>query len=357
MDMGIKNITGKITVSFKLLPLILCSLLYGCGGGSSSEKPATVETISEVTSINETETTTTNTITDTPSNTETETTVELEPLPENEPKIDNIISVLFVFSSEFSAQYGEDTDLRLQQLINASNQAFQDSTLSVEFTLAGSAEVEFDQLKTDNEALTAISCNLDLVARNKGCVRGEDFNFVSSLREQTKADIITFVRPYHSSRSNQCGSGWVTGAGYEGDLSHPLWKETTVNVVSVDGPCTEWTFAHEIGHNLGLNHGAAQDATGGSFPWAWGYGEYDNFSTIMTYRYLYGSYAQAIYRFSNPDQVCRDSMCGISKNESNGADAVSSLKIIIPQVAAFQQSEEPEKIDADPVVLNDIYTL
>lgn len=375
-----KNGTGITPTPFKLLSLILCSLLYACSGDSGSTESVTSvteDTTSEVSSIDVTETTTntndntndnTNTTTDTTADTTTETTTDtardsdtdtatdsdtdnatdssdnnettIEPELELEQKADNIISVLFIYSSDFSSEYDENIDLRLQQLINTANQSFQDSTLSVEFTIAGSAEVEFDKLKTDAEVLTAITCDLDLVGRNQGCVRSNEFSFVTALREQTKADIISFVRPYHSSRNNQCGLGWVSGAGYDGDISHPFWKETTVNVVNVDGPCTEWTFAHEIGHNLGLTHGALQDTTGGTLPWAWGYGEYNSFSTIMTYRYLYGNNAQSIYRFSNPEQVCKNSMCGISKDESNGADAVSALRITIPQIAAFQLSED-----------------
>jgi hypothetical protein len=299
---------GKANV----LPLVLCSLLYGCSGGG--EGPQEIEAVSSASVVN---------IPEAPETEEVEIT----------PQVDNTITVLFIYSSDFANDYGENTQLRLQQLINTANQSFADSTLSVEFQIAGTVELEYDKLNSDMDLITQLTCDLDTLQSNGVCIRNEIFSFVSSLRSSSKADIISFVRPYNSSSLNTCGLGWVTGGGTNGDLSNPLWKETAVNVVNVDGPCTEWTFTHELGHNLGLNHGALQDYEGGSFTWAWGYGEYDSFSTIMTYQSLYGNGSQRIYRFSNPDQVCMNSSCGIPQEESNAADAVSALKVTIPQVA------------------------
>ncbi|MFT4806211.1 MAG: hypothetical protein ACI9YE_003443 [Psychroserpens sp.] len=298
--------------NFKLLSLIVCSLVYGCS--SSGDDIYETDTFSSASVVN------------IPKDPQTEQ-------PEITRHVENKITVLFIYSSDFANEYRDNTQLRLQQLINTANQSFADSTLPVEFQIAGTVEVEYDKFNSDMDLITQLTCDLDTLQIKGDCIRDENFSFVSSLRSSSKADIISFVRPYHSSSLNTCGLGWVTGAGTNGDLSNPLWKETAVNIINVDGPCTEWTFSHEIGHNLGLNHGSLQDNEGGVYPWAWGYGEYNSFSTIMTYQSVYGYESQRIYRFSNPNQVCMNSSCGIPQSEANAADAVSALNITIPQVA------------------------
>ncbi|WP_281557683.1 reprolysin-like metallopeptidase [Thalassomonas sp. RHCl1] len=245
------------------------------------------------------------------------------------------LDVMALYTDGVQTQYGSSVETRLNQIISVSNKVYADSNLDIELRLVHQQHVDYSDSVSPEQALTDLTCDFTALQTQGVCNRGEAFSQVDDLREQYGADLVLLMRPYANSHNNVCGIAWIGGYGTNGDFSNPLWRETGMGVIGMDGPCGDWVTSHELGHNMGLTHSSLQDSEGGTFPWAWGYGESDNFATIMGYAWLFGSNTQKVYNFSSPDLDCFGSACGIDHNEANGADAVHALGVAAPQIAAY----------------------
>jgi hypothetical protein len=89
--------------------------------------------------------------------------------------------------------------------------------------------------------------------------------------------------------------------------------------------CTDYTFTHELGHNMGLMHDRAtvarQGGGQGSHPYAYGHGRSGSFGTVMSY------ISPVIGRFSNPDlSTCGGrNACGVPINSAQSAHNALAL--------------------------------
>ncbi|WDE14208.1 reprolysin-like metallopeptidase [Thalassomonas haliotis] len=245
------------------------------------------------------------------------------------------LDVMVLYTNGVEVQYGDSVETRLNQIISVSNKVYADSNLDIELRLVHQQSVDYSDSVSPEQALTDLTCDFSALQSQGVCNRGEAFSQVDDLREQYGADLVLLMRPYASAHNGVCGIAWIGGYGTNGDFSNPLWRETGMGVIGMDGPCGDWVTSHELGHNMGLTHSSLQDSEGGTLPWAWGYGESDNFATIMGYAWLFGSNTQKVYNFSSPELDCFGSACGIDRNQANGADAVHALGVAAPQIAAY----------------------
>ena len=251
-----------------------------------------------------------------------------------------VIDVLILYTPGFVTKRGTQWRLRLDQLVALANQAYIDSGVNIRLRLVATQQVA----AADN---TYNSTVLPLLLNNDAA---SGFAGVAGLRTLYGADLVTLVRPFSSvAQGGNCGVGYVLGSA-----AYPIsmYSAYAYSVVS-DGTdtaagyyCTDYTFAHEMGHNMGSMHDratvAAQGGGVGAYPYGFGYGMSGTFGTVMSY------INPRIGKFSNPgDLTCGGKYaCGVSEvnNTTTSANNVLSLNNTRAAVASFQSSKVPDTL-------------
>ena len=220
------------------------------------------------------------------------------------------LDVLAFYSQSFPALYDGDATTRIQHVVAMANTILRDSGVPMKFRIVGTVPVEIDE--------------------DKG---GLDEDLM--LREAARhgADLKVLFRPKRPNES-LCGFAPLGGVASRGYLAAE--RERT-GYATVIGNCGADTFAHEMGHRMGLHHSAWQNSTG-TWRWARGHAVDNDFGTVMTYGPRGGGRRLAV--FSDPGGTCRgslatDSPCGKDAEEIDGADAVAALNAVRIQVAKF----------------------
>lgn len=232
-----------------------------------------------------------------------------------------VIDVLVVYTDGVAALYGGDPTTRINQLFQVTNQIYADSGVDLEVRVAKIMKVSYTDDNAAETALNAITLNQDAA-----------FSGVAAARDQAKADMVVFYRPYKPIHGS-CGVAWVGGnngslTGYKGYM----FAHIAVN------SCGDFVTAHEMGHNMGLKHSRKQDGVGGVFHYALGYGVMNLFTDVMAYQTEFNVdyWTGKVYKFSNPDILCKNQPCGVDRNNTaSGADARYALNITAPQIANF----------------------
>ncbi len=247
----------------------------------------------------------------------------------------NTIDVLVLYNQGAEqVKGGQDAiETYINHLVATTNSIYRDSEISARLQLVHVEKVSIPEAdKVASSGLSALRDNA----------------YVQNLRTQYGADLVTML----SVKNNSCGIGYVI-SGKDGIINS--WSKTyAYSLVAAD--CNNNSFAHEIGHNMGLRHSRAQGDVGNIFEYGLGYGVDYTFSTIMAYNQVFN--ASRIDRFSNPRQTdCYDLPCGIPEGDPNSADAVAAIEAVSSQVADFMPSKTNEQSDPAtlvPVVNNNL---
>lgn len=237
------------------------------------------------------------------------------------PAPQSTIDVLVYYSPGMVTRYGSGLQARLDHLFALANQAYIDSEVAITI-----------------RAVRYLPYNYADNTSNSSLLNDLTFTFNQNARDQYGADLVVFVRPYDKDTHGSCGVGWIGG----GDLSTPV-PELGFSVVSdgsdVNGSnyyCGEYTFAHELGHNMGNMHDHANAGSGnGAYTYSYGYNVNGNFGTVMSYP------GPRIGRFSNPNLLCASPgltpvACGVAEGSPGAADNARSMNNTRASIAGFK---------------------
>ena len=242
-------------------------------------------------------------------------------------KTTTTVDIMVLYDATFMVRHANPA-ARINQLINITNTAYIDSGIAMRLKLVHSAAIPLSSI-TDNRT------TLDLITNGQA-----PFNNVSALRDRYGADLVSFVRPFNQAAHLGCGVAWISGG------THPANMDYGFSVVSegndINGGnflCSEYTFAHEIGHNFGSGHerpgvnpNQSLSCDGGVTGYACGHGVHNSFGTIMTYL------RPETELFSNPALNCNGSPCGVAAGSSSSANNAASFNITVTNVAAYRDS-------------------
>jgi hypothetical protein len=222
------------------------------------------------------------------------------------------LDTLIIYSQGAETAYEGDVETRINYLVESTNKIYADSGLNVKLNPVKIQKYTMDDSTDSGTVLSAIR---------------EDEE-IQRIRNEVGADNVVIYRPY-------AGDG-MCGLAYQNNyLNDPeaTWVEQYAYAhVSID--CGGYVTAHEVGHNTGLGHSAAQDSTG-AYTYARGHGVQNNFTTVMAYEASYNG--PKINKYSSPALDCNGLPCGIEEGEENEADAVKALLQTLPLVENFRE--------------------
>lgn len=224
--------------------------------------------------------------------------------PGTAPDDGSLIDVMVVYTPAARTAAGGPSSIA--SLINLSiansNNAYANSGVNQRLRLVHSAEVAY------TESSSGMGIDLDqLRDAADGVMDG-----VHTLRNTYKADIVTLL----TDATDYCGLGYVMS-----NVSSSF-APFAFNVVSQDCAAANLSFAHELGHNMGLQHDFANADFEGAYPYAYGYRDPDFFRTVMAYECPIATPCPRVQHFSTHTRSYGGRPTGVA-NESENARALN----------------------------------
>ncbi len=153
------------------------------------------------------------------------------------------------------------------------------------------------------------------------------------LREQYGADLVVMLVEGDSS---------LCGIAFFMTTVSSSFESSAVSVTRRSCATGNFTFGHEIGHNMGARHHREADSSNGPFDFNHGYADAtNNFRTIMATTTGSCSSCPRINYWSNPDVNFGGNPTGIIEGNPNAADNRKTLNQTAATVAAFRDHALP----------------
>ena len=214
------------------------------------------------------------------------------------------IDVLVVYTSEVKSKRGGEASTlsMIDAAVAEANQAYQNSQIGTRLRLVGTAEVDYAGSGDLGSDLSAIRSTSD-----------GRMDEIHALRNALGADLVSLVV---ETDPKYCGMAYV--------LTNPSSSSSASSAFSVvrRSCMTSYTFAHELGHNLGLQHDWYMTASAGAYRYSHAHIDPDGgFRTIMSYPDLcsaLGRFCTRIAYFSNPNVRSANRPIGVPEGTNTG---------------------------------------
>lgn len=232
-----------------------------------------------------------------------------EPAPSG---VTPVIDVLVVFSPGSTTQLGGQAQAQAfaQSAVDSANLAFDNSLIDAELRLRG---VRFTTRADSGNSSTDLSW-----VRNDA--------EVAAWRNEVGADLVGLISEF----SNACGQGYLMGSPPTTAFAPSAYQVTARNCA-----VGNLSYAHEHGHNMGLQHDPA-NASGGSFAYARGHFIDGNYRTVLSYSTECTMGCTRRPYFSNPNVSFQGAPSGIADQRDNAR----ALNQTAPVAAQFRNEVE-----------------
>jgi hypothetical protein len=156
---------------------------------------------------------------------------------------------------------------------------------------------------------------------------------INQKRDELGADFVTQLH-----QTGNCGVGYMA-----------VDRNWAYNVV---GPgCGGQVLAHELGHNMGLNHSRRQGDQGGArYRYGLGYGVDGSFATTMAYPQAFGT--NWVPKFSNPNISCNGTACGKPVGWGDESFAALALNNVKNELSDFKPTRSVGNAEAAYILKN-----
>ena len=235
----------------------------------------------------------------------------------------SVIDVMVAYTATASAVAGGTGAINslIDLAVAEANQSYQNSGVSQRLRLVHTEEVAYAETGVLQEALDCITKPAD------GCLDN-----LHALRDTYGADIVSL---WVESHADGCGMAWFM------NTVSVSFAASAFNVVARDCANGNYSFAHELGHNMGLMHDIYVDSTVQPYPYAHGYvNTSDAWRTIMAYDNActaIGKTCERLQYWSNSSVLHN----GAPMGDSASADDHRALNNTASVVANFRASVVP----------------
>jgi hypothetical protein len=202
-----------------------------------------------------------------------------------------------------------EIEAQIQAAVDNANLAFSNSQVNARYTLVHTA------LANRNDTGN-MSSDLSWLAGDAA---------TATLRNQYGADMVSLIV---ANGGSSCGIGYVMRN------PGPGFASSAFQVTDRDCAVGNLTFAHEHGHNLGLEHDPANGPapTSASYPWSFGHFVNGSFRTVMSYSSPCANGCTRVAYFSNPSVSYLGAPTGIIDQRDNARTS----NLTTPIAAAFR---------------------
>ncbi len=244
----------------------------------------------------------------------------------------HVYDVLVAYTPAARAAIGGTSAMEaaIELTIAETNDAYTFSGVNVQARLVHTVEVSYTEQETSEIDLGNLTTTDD-----------EYMDNIHALRNTHGADFVALV----TNQNDVCGIGWVPTEMESLSANDVLAFSITVQDCLGAG---EYTFAHEIGHNMGCKHAVGDGdpaLTRGdsilhtySYGWRWtgNSNTQPGWRSIMAY-----SPGTRTARFSNPNVLFDGVATGVAIGEADEAANAQSINTVVDTVTNYRQTATP----------------